>query len=171
MTLRDSQLLPLALALFGASPVLADDGPTYTYTMSFTCNTQDRTFELFREIAVAPGRYTTQVQLTNTGGAPSDTSVLASRLFFDGDAIGRPPRTQGLVFGDRIILDPGHSVVYDCPRIREVLKMRGSDTTYVQGALVLRASAPIDVSAVYTTSPLDGPVASTSHISVPGVRR
>ncbi len=123
----------------------------YEYAGKFVCGSQSDP----EDPRLAQGRYRTTTNVHN----PNDEAT----HFFKKLAFSFPPKEQrpGAVVPIRIDrLEYDEALKVDCAEIR---RLHETDTTYVEGYLVVQSPLPLDVDAVYTVdSPAHGDVRSTS---------
>ncbi|MGH9665953.1 MAG: hypothetical protein ACRD9L_16125 [Bryobacteraceae bacterium] len=130
----------------------------FVYSVKFVCGVQPEC-----ECActpVQPGKYATEINIHNYS-LLQEVQVLKRivPVVLAGAPMGREPQVAAVRAEDRIVLPPQTATMDDCCRIAELLfgGSAPSPMPLTIGFLELTASAPIAVTAVYTTSGLKSP--------------
>jgi hypothetical protein len=128
----------------------------FSYSVKFVCGTQPAcpcTCESLR-----PGVYATEIGIHNYTAKPVPIRKHVLPVVLAGAAAGREPRVVSHRAEDKIVLPPHSATMDDCCRIAELLL--GSPTGTVQpltiGFLEIVSPVAVSVTAVYTTTGLDG---------------
>jgi len=128
----------------------------FVYAVKFVCGTQPACD--CQCGPVRPGRYATEINLLNAGSKEVRVRKRFIPVVLAGAPLGREPRAAGPRAEDRIVLPPHSATMDDCCRVHELLfgAPGGSADTLSIGFVEITASAELVVSAVYTSSGLDG---------------
>jgi hypothetical protein len=134
-------------------PACAERG--FVYAVKFVCGEQPA--DSCGCTPLQPGRYATQVNITNPNFKEVELHKRFIPLVLAGAALGREPRVAAPRAEDKLILPPHNATMDDCCRISELL-LGGPGSAAAPltlGWLEISASAELSVTAVYTTSSLN----------------
>ena len=129
----------------------------YAYAAKFVCGASDESFQE----GVVTGVHATAINLHN----PSVTNPV---VFFKSISRALPYQTPGAVTGfERGVLEPNQSIEVECNEIRQRLPAQMT-RQFRTGFVVIRASAELDVVAVYTSRPAESGVSTIDVETIPG---
>ena len=128
----------------------------FVYAVKFVCGTQPACD--CQCAPVRPGRYATEINLLNAGGKEVKVRKRFIPVVLAGAPLGREPRSSGPRAEDKIVLPPHSATMDDCCRVHELLfgAPGGSAESLCVGFVEITSSAELVVTAVYTSSGLDG---------------
>jgi hypothetical protein len=145
--------------------------PNFVYAVKFICGTQADCGCECRP--VQPGHYATAIHIHNTSLKEVRIVKRFVPLVLAGAAAGREPGFSGVRAEDKIVLPSLAATMDDCCRIAELLfgGVTPSPAPLTIGYLELTANADISVTAVYTTSALEGGGVSIAVEQIGGRRQ
>ena len=140
----------------------------YTYAVKFVCGTQAA--DCGCECGpVRPGTYATEINILNPKCKEATIVKRVVPLVFAGAVTGREPAVANARATDRIVLPSGAATMDDCCRIAELLYGgSGSAMPLTVGFLEIVSDVELHVSAVYTSSDLQGAGLSFAVETIPG---
>jgi hypothetical protein len=126
----------------------------FVYAVQFVCGTAP---ECGCECSpVRPGRYASEINIHNYSGASVKLRKRVIPVVFAGAVTGREPAAAGPKAFDEITLPPHSATMDDCCRLTELLLGAPVGASFNIGILEITASADVAVTAVYTSSGVDG---------------
>jgi hypothetical protein len=140
----------------------------YTYAVKFVCGTQTDC-----GCACGPvrqGNYATEINILNPRCKEATIVKRVVPLVFAGAVTGREPAIANARATERIVLPSGAATMDDCCRIAELLygAVPGSAMPLTVGFLEIISDQELHVTAVYTSSDLQGNGLSFQVETVPG---
>ena len=140
----------------------------YTYAVKFVCGTQAA--DCGCECGpVRPGTYATEINILNPKCKEATIVKRVVPLVFAGAVTGREPAVANARATERIVLPSGAATMDDCCRIAELLYGgSGSAMPLTVGFLEIVSDVELHVSAVYTSSDLQGAGLSFAVETIPG---
>jgi hypothetical protein len=131
--------------------------PEFVYAVKYVCGTVPDCGRIVPG-TVRPGHYATEINLYNPGRDTAAVTKRVTPLVSAGIGIGREPRVQSPVGGDRIKLPAHAATMDDCHRLAELhygAPPEGSLPLTV-GFLEIVSTQQLVVTAVYTATGADG---------------
>lgn len=131
--------------------------PKLEYASKIICGLQKDP----EDMRLARGFYATAINIHN----PNDAEVKFSKKL----ALTHPPKEQEagqvIVIGEDV-LKPDEALEVDCEDIKRTLFPKGFPAPYIKGFVVIRSSASLDVTAVYTAAKPRGFLSSRKVTSI-----
>jgi len=140
----------------------------YTYAVKFVCGTQA---DCGCDCApVRPGTYATEINILNPKCKEATIVKRVVPLVFAGAVTGREPAIANARSTEEIVLPSGAATMDDCCRIAELLYggVPGSPMPPTVGFVEIVSDVELHVTAVYTSSDLQGNGLSFEVETVPG---
>ncbi len=140
----------------------------YTYAVKFVCGTQA---DCGCDCApVRPGTYATEINILNPKCKEATIVKRVVPLVFAGAVTGREPAIANARSTEEIVLPSGAATMDDCCRIAELLYggVPGSPMPLTVGFVEIVSDVELHVTAVYTSSDLQGNGLSFEVETVPG---
>lgn len=140
----------------------------YTYAVKFVCGTQA---DCGCDCApVRPGTYTTEINILNPKCKEATIVKRVVPLVFAGAVTGREPAIANARSTEKIVLPAGAATMDDCCRLAELLYggVPGSPMPPTVGFMEIVSDVELHVTAVYTSSDLQGNGLSFEVETVPG---
>jgi hypothetical protein len=142
----------------GRPPVVVgpSDFRLFLYSVKFICGEQKR--DCCGCSPVRPGRYSTEINIHNYQSKEAPVLKRAIPLVQAGAAIGRVPNSRGPATRELIRLDPHTATMDDCCHLQQLLfgAPVPEPPPLTMGILEIMSTVDLAVTAVYTTSDLDG---------------
>jgi hypothetical protein len=140
----------------------------YTYGVKFVCGTQPADCGCGCG-PVRPGTYATEINILNPKCKEATIVKRVVPLVFAGAVTGREPAIANARATEKIVLPSGAATMDDCCRIAELLYGgHGSAMPLTVGFLEIVSDVELHVTAVYTSSDLQGNGLSFEVETVPG---
>lgn len=141
----------------------------FHYSVKFVCGTQEPTE--CRDEPVRPGIYSTEINIHNPNRCPAKVKKRVIPVVLEGKPLGREPKWSGPRGKDRVLLPPDAATMDDCYRLSELLFERPQCRQRLTiGFLAITSDRPLEISAVYTASDLEGRLVSLDVESIEGRR-
>jgi hypothetical protein len=123
----------------------------YSYSVKYVIGRQERN-ECNTKLPVQTGNYTTEINIHNYQQKKAVIEKHIVPVIFNGEAIGREPKSSGIVADDKIVLAPYNATMDDTYRLAELLYKNEPPCNIPLniGFLHIISNIQLAVTAVYT---------------------